>query len=317
MKESRKKAIKTTVLVGMSMFLVVVIALICVGNYFFDLALNPKIDKSAILGKSSLESDESKTSKIHTYNWVAKTATDAYITSNDNLKLHGYEINNKSNKWTIVIHGYGGEGVQMSSEGKIFYDMGYNVIMPDLRGCGESEGNAIGMGWIDRFDIINWIDYIIQKDSEAQIALYGVSMGGATVMMTTGEKLPKNVKCAIEDCGYSSVNEEFSTQLKKLFGLPEFPVITSASFISSIRAGYNFTEASSVEQVKKSETPTLFIHGDQDDFVPFEMLDTIYSQANCPKQKLVVEGAGHVESSSKAKNIYWNTVENFLRKYIE
>lgn len=314
MKLSRKTAIKTTILVGMSMLLVIVIALICVGNYFFDLALNPKIDKSTILGDESASGDKGK---IANYNWVAQKSTDVYIKSDDNLKLHGYEVNNDTDKWAIVIHGYGGHGVLMSGEAKIFYDLGYNVIIPDLRGCGESEGDAIGMGWLDRHDIINWIDYIIEKDKNSQIVLYGVSMGGATVMMTTGETLPKNVKCAIEDCGYSSVNDEFAVQLNKLFGLPEFPVITSASFVSTIRAGYNFTEASSVEQVKKSVTPTLFIHGDEDDFVPFEMLDVVYSQANCPKQKLVIKGAGHVESSSKAKNIYWNTVENFLRKYVE
>ena len=314
MKQSRKSAIKTTILVGMSMLLVIVIALICVGNYFFDLALNPKIDKSAIIGEESASGDKGR---ITSYSWVARKSKDTYIKSDDNLTLHGFEINNQWDKWAIVIHGYGGQGVLMSGEAKIFYDLGYNVIIPDLRGCGESEGDAIGMGWLDRHDIINWIDYIISKDKNAQIVLYGVSMGGATVMMTTGENLPKNVKCAIEDCGYTSVNDEFSVQLNKLFGLPEFPVITSASFVSSIRAGYNFTEASCVEQVKKSKTPTLFIHGDQDDFVPFEMLDIVYSQANCPKEKLVIEGAGHVESSSKAKNIYWNTVENFLRKYVE
>lgn len=317
MKESRKTAIKTTIIVGLSMVLVVAIALIGVGNYFFDLALNPKIDKSALFGNAQPADQSLQLARIKAYDWLTDVCSDAYVTSDDNLKLHGYEVNTDSNKWIIVIHGYGGQGVYMCNEGKKFNQLGYNVIMPDLRGCGKSEGNAIGMGWLDRHDIIKWIDYIISKDNSAQIVLYGVSMGGATVMMTTGETLPANVKCAIEDCGYSSVNDEFTVQLKKLFGLPEFPVISSASLVCSVRAGYNFTEASSIEQVKKSETPTLFIHGDKDDFVPFEMLDEIYTQANCPKQKLVIKGAGHVESSTKDKELYWNTVENFLNKYVE
>lgn len=318
MKQTRAEAVKTTVIVGFSMILVVAIALICVGNYFYDIALNPKVDKSVIFSGGNTENTQLKSAKVKTINWIIEKSQDVYITSNDNLQLHGYAIkNNQSRNWAIVIHGYGGEGLKMSGEAQKFYNLGYNVLMPDLRGCGQSQGDAIGMGWLDRLDMIDWINHIISTEPQAQIVLYGVSMGGATVMMTTGEVLPANVKCAIEDCGYSSVNDEFKIQLERVFGLPEFPVITCANLVCSVRAGYNFQEASSVEQVKKSTTPTLFIHGKEDTFVPFEMLEEVYSVATCPKEKLEVENAGHVESSGKAPNLYWNKVENFLRKYVE
>ena len=65
---------------------------------------------------------------------------------------------------------------------------------------------------------------MISADKNAEIVLYGVSMGGATVMMASGEDLPGNVKAIIEDCGYSSVWDEFSYQLQALFNLPEFPL---------------------------------------------------------------------------------------------
>ena len=75
-------------------------------------------------------------------------------------------------------------------------------------------------------------------------------------------------------------------------------------------------EGSAVEQVKKSKTPTLFIHGEQDSFVPFEMLDIVYEAANCEKEMLVVEGAAHAASSSVNPNLYWGTIDNFIKKYI-
>ena len=78
------------------------------------------------------------------------------------------------------------------------------------------------MGWDDRKDMLLWIAKIIQKGPQAEIVLLGVSMGGATVMNTSGEKLPSNVKAIVEDCGFTSTVDAFAYQLKQLYGLPKF-----------------------------------------------------------------------------------------------
>ena len=88
-------------------------------------------------------------------------------------------------------------------------EQGWNVLLPDMRTHGESEGKYIGMGWLDRLDVLKWIDLIRERDEQAQIILHGVSMGGATVMMTSGEALPENVRAVIDDCGYTSVWDIF------------------------------------------------------------------------------------------------------------
>ena len=172
------------------------------------------------------------------------------------------------------------------------------------------------MGWPDRLDIIDWANYIINKDNDSKIILYGVSMGAATVMMATGEELPQNIKLAIEDCGYTSIWDEFKMQLKELFNLPEFPVLNAANTLCKIRAGYGIDEGSSIEQLKKSKTPTLFIHGDKDTFVPFEMLDKVYEVANCEKEKLVIEGATHAEAAYINPELYWSKIDNFINEHI-
>ena len=141
-------------------------------------------------------------------------------------------------------------------------------------------------------------------------------MGAATVMMATGENVPSNVKVAIEDCGYTSVWDEFKIQLKSLFGLPSFPVLNAASTISNIKAGYDLKEGSSIEQLKKSKTPTLFIHGSEDKFVPFYMLDEVYNVATCKKDKLVIEGAAHAESDRVNPDLYWSKIDEFIKENI-
>lgn len=87
-------------------------------------------------------------------------------------------------------------------------------------------------------------------------------------MMVSGEKTPEYITCFVEDCGYTSVWDQFSKELKGLFGLPPFPLLYTASWIYQLQNGWNFQEASALSQVARCTKPMLFIHGDNDDFVP-------------------------------------------------
>ena len=311
----RKKIILT-----ISILLLVVILGVggLVGNYFYNLALNPFTSKDMIFGD---DDDDTSLEVEADVNWLIKDSNyiDTYITSSDNLKLHAYEVKNenKTDKWAIVVHGYTSEGKLLSSKAKHLYNMGYNVLVPDLRSHGTSEGNYIGMGWHDRLDIIDWINYIVKNNPNSKIALHGTSMGSATVLMVSGEKLPSNVKAIVADCGYTSVYDEFSYQLKQLFNLPAFPIMNFSDVITHIRAGYCLNDASAINQVKKSTTPILYIHGDKDDFVPYYMMDELYNATNSEKEKLTIEGGEHANSDLVNPKLYWSTVNSFLEKYIE
>ena len=281
----------------------------------FNLALNPKSSKSIIFNSEANEIKQQM--KIENTKWLEDNAKDVY-TQNKKIKLHGYEVINKkdSKLWVIAVHGYTDSAYFMVKATKQFLNYGYNVLMPDLRAHGKSEGKYIGMGWLDRLDLIEWINYLIQKYGNIKIILYGISMGAATVMMTSGEKLPSNVRIIIEDCGYTSVWDEFAYELKYIFKLPTFPTLYNANIMTKIRAGYSLKKASCIKQLKKSTVPTLFIHGDQDKFVPFYMLDKLYDAAKCKKEKLVIKGAGHAEAQEIDSQKYWHTVRKFIKRYI-
>ncbi len=285
------------------------------GNFLFNLALNPKSSKSIIFKDDFDEEKELK--KIENEKWLEQYSNEVYI-SNEKIKLHGYEIKNEkeSKIWVIAVHGYTDSANFMVEPSKRFLHFGYNVLMPDLRAHGKSEGKYIGMGFLDRMDLLLWIDYLIATYGNIKIILYGISMGAATVMMASGEALPSNVRVIIEDCGYTSAWEEFAYELKKLFHMPKFPALYNANIITKIRAGYSLKKASSVKQIKKSKIPTLFIHGKEDKFVPFYMLDKLYNSANCQKEKLVIENAGHAESQKVNPEKYWHTVRKFIKRYL-
>lgn len=300
---------------------IIVISLSLIGNYFYNLALNPTTPKDIVFGTPEEAATTSGQVLDSDISWLLNHSnyTDEYITSSDNLKLHSYQIKNEtsSDKWVITVHGYTSEGINMSSYAKKYYDNGYNVLIPDLRAHGLSEGDYIGMGWDDRLDIISWINYILNEDPNAEIILHGVSMGAATVLMTSGEEIPSNVKAIVADCGYTSVWDEFAYQLDDLFSLPEFPILNVSSIVAKIRAGYFLGEASSIDQVKKSKTPILYIHGDQDDFVPYYMMEELYNATSSEKEMLTIKGAEHAKASEVDPETYWTSVNNFINKYIK
>ena len=318
MGKKKKIMISITSLLGIT----VVGALVFAGNYFYNLAVNPNSSKEIVFGpeddaiEASAKAEKEKTRVA----WLTDISNykDLYRTSADGLELHGYEIENavESNVWVITVHGYTSQGREMSDFAKQFNERGYNVLIPDLRGHGKSEGDYIGMGWDDKEDILSWINYIIEKDSNAKIVLHGVSMGGGTVMMTSGEELPSNVQAIIEDCGYTSAWDEFSYQLDTLFGYPEFPILNMASLVTRVRAGYWLGDASAIDQVAKAKVPMLFIHGDKDDFVPYYMLDEVYNAANCEKEKVTIEGAGHAQAVTVNPELYWTSIDNFINKHL-
>ena len=309
---------KTFIIVFAIILILIISIYFIVGNYFYNIALSPKTSKAFVLGEDVDEVEEQEDKSLEKVDWLSQNSKDIYIPAknNGNLKLHAYEIINpeQSDIWTITIHGYSGQAKDMTYYAQEFYNRGYNVLMVDLRGHGQSQGDYIGMGWHDRLDIIDWANYLINTNPNCKIILHGVSMGGATVMMATGEELPSNIKVAIEDCGYSSIWDEFKMQLEVLYGLPTFPVLNAANSVCKIKAGYEIEAGSCIEQVEKSKTPTLFIHGDQDSFVPFEMLDKVYEAANCKKEKLVIKGPAHAEAASVNPELYWKRIDKFIQE---
>lgn len=229
--------------------------------------------------------------------------------------------NGDSHKWAIICHGYTAEPCVMARYAREYYKKGYNLVMPYMRGCEKGVKSPKGvvaytMGYLDKIDLVAWVNYVVELDPEAQIVLHGESMGAATVMMTVGENLPDNVKCAVEDCGYTSVWDEFSHQIVRMFHLPVFPYLYASQFCIKRHIDLDFKGASSVEALKKSKTPMLFIHGEADEFVPFEMVHKNYEAFSGEKDILTIPEADHALSVDTDPVTYFNKVWEFVGKYI-
>ena len=297
------------------LILFIVIIIFVMSAVIFNLSLNRYTDKSAIFNKDinnkkSLDIKETITDT----KWFNENKKEVSIKSIDNLKLTGYIINNKSDKWIILVHGYASDHTTLINKAKKFFELGYQVLLVDQRSHGKSEGKYITMGIKESNDIKLWIDYIIRIENAKEIGLFGISMGAATIMMTIGLVLPKEVKFAIEDCGYSDVYDELKYQLKKGFHLPAFPFINVCNLYAKSFAKFTFKIYSPKLAVSRTNIPLLMIHGSYDTFVPYEMLNILYDSCKSRKEKLIIEGANHAEAENIEYDKYWKTITSFIKE---
>ncbi len=314
-------AAKVAITILIIIAVLVLLLYLALGFVFFFIALgSKKREDEKIPCKDGLFDRNKDNPYIQAgYKWFDNTYSQKVtIKSRKGKNLHATEFRNPSNSnvWVINIHGWTNVKREMGGYGMEHYRRGFNVLIPDLRGHDDSESKFVTMGWLDRLDIVDWANSIAEENPKAQIIIHGVSMGGATTMMTTGEKLPENVVCAIEDCGYTSVKDIFTDQCIRKYHLPPKLVMPQASLVCKLLNGFFFGEASSVEQLKKSKTPTLFIHGDKDEFVLPSNLDPVFNACAAPKEKYIVRGAEHALSSHCFHEEYWAVVDAFLAKYL-
>lgn len=254
---------------------------------------------------------------------VAPLTEEVSIQTIDDYNLQGHIYHQPddqpSNKWAIILHGFQSVEGEAQELGPFFYDQGYNVLTYALRAHDPSEGYYIGMGYLDKDDLIAWTDFIIERDPESQIVYHGTSMGGATVLMAAGsEDLPHNVKVVIADCGYSSIDDILTFQMYKYARIPSYPILNFVSWIAKHRSGYSFDQGNVVEYVARSTVPIFFVHGTEDGLVPVEMVYDLYNaKQQGPKELMVIEGAGHIESKYAAVDAYYERIGDFIHRYIE
>ncbi len=301
----------------------IMLAILVVSSFYFYHVGFVRQEKTFLIDNPDLEMAQSTDAPVLETAWVDRQPfEDIEILSYDGLRLRGYYLPAKqpARKTVILAHGYGGTAkTNMGSLAQLYHEtFGFNVLMPDNRGHGESEGGYIGFGWHDRLDYIKWISFSRQRTGEdAQIVLHGISMGGATVLMTAGEQLPDEVKCIIADCAYTSAFDILAYQSKRMYKVSLAFLIPLVSVVCKLHAGYFIGEASVLKQVEKMTKPVLFIHGGNDTFVPTAMVYQLYAACKGEKELFIVPAAGHAMAYVEDKEGYARRTRAFLEKYMQ
>ncbi|MBO4320547.1 MAG: alpha/beta hydrolase [Treponema sp.] len=240
-----------------------------------------------------------------------------WVNSKEGYKLHAYFYPSKksSHKYAVCIHGYRGNTTNIAPYGHHYADMGFNVLLTENRSTGQSEGKFLSMGWNEKYDVLAWLNYIVEMDSEAQIILHGESMGAAIVLMTLGENVPENLKCAVSESAFDSAWNEFEHIGKDLKHKKTNIGLYIGKFFIRLRLGFNLKKVTCLKQLKNCRTPVILIHGEADTMVPHEMLRGIYNAIPSSKDWFIFPEAEHCQSIFAHPQTYWEKIHEFIYRY--
>ena len=303
------------ILLAITFFLVVS------GTYVFVVACVRRKDLPWLV-----EEEIKKTSYAKYYNFIVSSnrwlkehnAQDVYITSDDGLRLHGLWIPAENPKGTVLFaHGY--RSTMLVDFGLAFdyyHSRGMNLLVPEQRCHGESEGRFITFGVKESNDMVCWLDYHNRIYGEFPVILSGLSMGASTMLYLADQELPGNVKGIIADCGFTSPWDIITVIFKRVVHLPAAPTLVISDLIARLLAGFGLKEKDTRCALANSRLPVFMIHGTEDGFVPCGMTEQGYAACKGDKQLLLVDGADHGVSFLVAKERYTEMIDQFLNKHI-
>lgn len=251
--------------------------------------------------------------------WFRKAGfEEVRIRSFDGLGLRGrYLANPNPRRIVICVHGYRGSCEHdFCGLAQFYYENDCSLVMVDQRSHGLSEGNVISYGVLERYDVLSWARWTADRiSSELPIYITGISMGSSSVLMACNLPLPQNVHGIIADCGFTSPRDIIHCTGKRLVPIPVGPILWGMERMIRKRAGFSMDDCSTLETLKNNPYPILFIHGEEDTFVPTRMSRRNFAVCPSPKRLVIIAGAGHGASYVTNQSVYEREVLDFFRDY--
>ena len=251
------------------------------------------------------------------HQWLKdKNAQDVYITSHDGLRLHGFWIPAEKPRGTVLMaHGYRSTMLlDFHLPFELFHRLGMNILVPEQRTHGESQGRFITFGVKESRDMEAWLSYYHKELGQWPVLLYGISMGATTMLFLSDRRLPGKVRGIIADCGFTSAAQIIGAVYRRVIHLPAKVSLLAASGFARIFAGFGFWQKDTRKSVKRSRYPILFIHGEGDGFVPPEMTQQAYDACSGQKKLFTVPDAEHGLSFLTDGFGYTAAVMDFLKE---
>lgn len=276
-------------------------------------SLDEQVHTDDIMSNRELLAQEAKEFvETHEKYFLTATSTDGY-----ELVAEEFLQDDDSHLYVLLIHGYMAKKEDMEVFAPAYYEKGYNILIPDLRCQGESDGDFIGMGYTDSKDCLLWLDEILTRDPDAEIAIHGQSMGAATTLQLSVKKeLPENVFACVSDCSFISAKHMAAEKIWAWFHIPPHPLLETAELFLLLRGGYPLSDAAPLKYMPEAFLPTLFIHGTDDKFVSVDQGYSLYEASTAPdKELMIVEGAGHAQSLEKDPAAYFEKVFSYLDRH--
>ena len=286
-------------MIAFYIILVAVLIILAVTLYFFSIAFVRR--QGGI--QDGFESAESKFLAPHKNEIIrgmehikSLDGEECMVTSFDGLRLYGQFYKKDNSIGTVILfHGYRSDARRdFCCAVKMYGDMGLNVLLVDQRSHGKSEGKLITFGVKERYDVLKWVQFVIDKQGENEpILLGGMSMGATTVLLSSALDLPSNVKGIVADSGFTSPIDIIKKVGRQNFNIDASAIVPLFDIYCRFFGGFGIKNISAVNAVKETKIPSLYFHGLGDNFVPCEMCRQNYDATASVKEIHLIEGADH------------------------
>ncbi len=281
---------------------------------------------SAVLTISSLNRksflSEKKASKIMTEplsaklykDWLSTEASSITVGEGSKASFSAYELKNvvASHSYMVLLHPVSATPEDMASIAYHFFDMGFNVLVPDYL---ESK---LSYGVNEKEKLVLCVKKIVESDESAQIYILGMGIGASTALLASGGDMPDNVKGIVADSAYFSAYELFKENCSYLYGFSSFPKVSISSVCVTLFGGWSFGECDMEAAVEQTDIPILYIHGTEDKVVPMGQSSKLLNATKSDESDRVrILAAGHCQALNKDADKYYSEVEDFIRNTVE
>jgi len=234
----------------------------------------------------------------------------------DRIPIEGWLLPAPGDRVVIMLHGLDGnrwirpDGSPHLSQ--FLVDAGYNVLLFDFRGHGQSGTGPLGLGWYERRDVRGAVNFLESRGFQpGHIAIHGGSYGAATALLSTAA-IPE-VAAVVADSPFADARDLLNREIRRRTGLPEIfgPGVT---LFGSVEYGLDLNAIPPLRAVPSiTPRPILLIHGTADQRIPYEHSERLLAASAPGTAELwLVEGAGHTRAFYQYTDQYVARVIQFF-----
>lgn len=236
------------------------------------------------------------------------------IHSRSGSTLAAWYISGKPGMATIVLlHPIRGSRLSMIDRARLLHRVGYSILLVDFQAHGESPGQHITAGHLERFDATAAVDYARSRDPDGRIGIIGVSLGGAAALLAT----PLDADAMVFESVYPTIDEAIGNRVRMRLG----PLTPIASRLLQVQMrlwlGLAPNQLRPIHHIGHTECPVLVMAGDKDRRTTLAETKRLFDSAVEPKQLAIFAGATHQDLQQFAPEEYASTVLSFFAKHLD
>ena len=272
-----------------------------------DLTKRPDKISYEILWKSIIRPDrdiykeEDLGPKIFRFNKIIYNRKDYEILDfqGNLLKLSFIEPNIENRPTEIMpcvlyLHENSGSRVQGLNMKLHLLKRNINICAFDFAGSGLSEGKYISLGYHEKKQVRNVVDFLERLPGMGNIGIWGRSMGAATTLLYT--PTDKRIKCIVVDSPFSDFRKLAKEICQNNITVPGLLIEGAISIIGSTvynKNGMDINDIKAINSVKKCYVPSIFIHAEDDTFVKYKHSELLFQNYAGDIKKLKGVSGGH------------------------